>query len=69
MATSEVPEERYIAKPGAKSTVWNFFGLRRDTNGKAMDDGTAFCKSCNKGVVAKLKPDTVQELVFLSANI
>ena len=37
---------------GANSTVWNFFGLRRDTNGKAVDDGTAFCMSCNKAVIA-----------------
>ena len=38
---------------GANSTVCNFFGLGRDTNGKAVDDGTAFCKSCNKVVVAR----------------
>ena len=50
MATSEVFEEHYIAKPGAKSTVWSFFGLKRDTSGKAVDDA-AFCKSCNKAVV------------------
>ena len=37
---------------GANSTVWNFFGLRRDTNGKAVDDGTGFCMSCNKAVIA-----------------
>ena len=28
-------------------------GLRRDTNGKAVDDGTDFFKSCNKAVVAR----------------
>jgi len=52
MATSEVPvpEERYIAKPGAKNTAWNFFGLKKDTSGWAVDDGTAFCKSFNKAV-------------------
>ena len=53
MATSEVPEECYIAKPGATSTVLNFFGSRRDTNGKVVDSGTAICKSCNKAVAAR----------------
>ncbi len=27
--------------------------LLKDTSGKAVDDGTAFCKSCNKAVIAR----------------
>ncbi|XP_011408230.1 PREDICTED: zinc finger BED domain-containing protein 1-like [Amphimedon queenslandica] len=43
----------YLPKPGGKSEVWKFFGLRKDAEGMAIDDGTVFCKSCNRAVVAR----------------
>ena len=43
----------YVSKPGAKSDIWNFFGLRSDAEGKVIDDETAFCKICNRAIVAR----------------
>ena len=30
-----------VSKPGTKSIVWDYFGLKKGTNGEIVDDGTA----------------------------
>ena len=42
-----------VSKSGTKSVVWQYFGLRKGTDGVAIDDGTAVCHSCRKTVSAK----------------
>ena len=42
-----------VSKSGTKSVVWQYFGLRKGTDGVAIDDGTAVCCSCRKIVSAK----------------
>ena len=35
-----------VKKPGCISLVWDYFGLRVDTNGKPVDDTRAVSHSC-----------------------
>ena len=42
-----------VTKPGIKSIVWDYFGLRKDPEGKPIDDGRVVCRSCLPLVVAK----------------
>ena len=42
-----------VSKSGTKSVVWQYFGLRKGTDGVAIDDGTVVCRSCRKTVSAK----------------
>lgn len=42
-----------MSKPGTKSVVWQYFGLKKGANREAIDDGTAVCRSCRKNVTAK----------------
>ena len=42
-----------LPKPNGKSELWNYFGLRADEEGKAIDDGKVFCKLCRVTVVAR----------------
>ena len=42
-----------VSKPGTKSIVWDYFGLKKGANGEIVDDGTATCRSCRKAVQAK----------------
>ena len=42
-----------VSKSGTKSVVWQYSGLRKGTDGVAIDDGTAVCRSCRKTVSAK----------------
>lgn len=46
-------EEELVPKPGTKSELWNYFGLKKDSNGKAVDDGSVYCKICRRKVLAK----------------
>ena len=32
-----------VSKPGTKSIVWDYFGLKKGTNGETVDDGMAIC--------------------------
>ena len=42
-----------MTKPGTKSIVWDYFGLRKDPEGKPIDDGHVVCCSCLRLVVVK----------------
>ena len=43
----------FLPKPGAKSAIWQYFGLKADGNGKPIDNGLVYCKVCRRGVMAK----------------
>ena len=38
--TGQDEEDTLLPKPGTKSLVWDYFGLKKDAQGKAIDDGT-----------------------------
>jgi len=42
-----------LGKTGTKSVAWNYFGLVKGADGRAVDDGTAICRLCRKCVLAK----------------
>ena len=48
-----VSEEEFLPKPGTKSEIWKYFGLKKDCNGKAIDDGSVYCRICQTKVLAK----------------
>ncbi len=49
----EVVEE-FVPKPGTKSELWTYFGLKKGSSGKAIDDGwSVYCKLCRSRVLAK----------------
>ena len=35
-------EDELVLRPGAKSELWNYFGLKIDVNRKPIDDGRVF---------------------------
>jgi hypothetical protein len=39
-------EDDLIPKPGTKLLVWEYFGLKKDAQGKAVDDGRVVYLSC-----------------------
>ncbi len=45
--------EELVSKPGTKSEVWQYFGLAKGPDGKAVNDGAVYCKLCAKKVTAK----------------
>ena len=36
-----------VPKPGTKSAIWGYFGLKPDTAGNPIDNGQVFCRLCN----------------------
>ena len=42
-----------MEKPGAKSSVWEYFGLKRGRNRKPTGTNTAICPLCHKRVAVK----------------
>ena len=44
---------RLVSKPRTKSAIWQYFGVKLDSDGKPMDNGLVFCKICHRGVMAK----------------
>jgi len=42
-----------VSKPGTKSIVWLYYGLKIGVNGEVSDEGTVLCCSCRKTVTAK----------------
>lgn len=38
--------EEFVTKPGTKSELWTYFGLKKDSSGKPIDDGSVYCKLC-----------------------
>ena len=52
MATSTRPEE-LVSKPGKKSMLWDYLGLRKTAKGEILDDGQAVCRVCRKSYATK----------------
>jgi len=42
-----------VSNPGTKSNVWDYFGLKKWSNGEIVDNGAAVRRSCRKTVAAK----------------
>ena len=42
-----------LKKPNSTSIIWNYFGLKPDKDGKAVDDGRPYCRRCNTAIHAK----------------
>ncbi|KAF7216507.1 E3 SUMO-protein ligase ZBED1 isoform X3 [Nothobranchius furzeri] len=42
-----------VSKPGAKSAVWMYFGLKADENGQPVKNNKAICRLCRKIVSTK----------------
>ena len=51
MATST--REELVSKPGTKSILWDYFGLRKTAKGEIIDDGRAVSRVCRKNYTAK----------------
>ena len=53
MASQSDSVLQIMAKPGAKSLLWEYFGLEKGRNGKPTDTDTAICRTCHKWVAGK----------------
>ena len=42
-----------VSKPGSKSVVWEYFGVKKLENGDIADDGKVICRSCRRSITAK----------------
>ena len=38
--------EEPASKTSTKSVVWDYFGFRKDSEGKPIDDGAVICRTC-----------------------
>ena len=48
-----------VSKPGTKSELWSYFGLKKGTDGKGIDNGDVFCRLCPEGSIkGKVKAKT-----------
>ena len=45
--------EELVSKTSTKSIVWDYFGFRKDSKGKPIDDGAVICRTCRGRVKAK----------------
>ena len=45
--------EELLSKIGTKSVAWNYFGLKKGSDGNAIDGGGAICQTCRRRVLAK----------------
>ena len=39
-------EDEFLPKPGTKSDLWNYFGLKKDSDERPIDDKSVYCKIC-----------------------
>ena len=53
VAVTRVKMSDLASKPGMKSIVWDYFGVKKGSNGEIVDNGMVICRSCRKSVVAK----------------
>lgn len=42
-----------VRKEGARSLVWGYFGLKKGSDGRGIDDGVVICRTCFGSVVAR----------------
>jgi len=52
-----------MSKPGTKSIVWQYVGLKLGVNGEVSDDGTVLRCSCQVVVVQKKRGEKWKELM------
>uniref|UniRef100_A0A1X7UPQ4 BED-type domain-containing protein n=1 Tax=Amphimedon queenslandica TaxID=400682 RepID=A0A1X7UPQ4_AMPQE len=52
-SSDEVLSARLLPKPGTKSAIWQYFGVKANEDGEVLDDGKAFCRLCSRGVIAR----------------
>ena len=53
MEESDGADGNLVKKPGSKSLVSDYFGVRVDINGKPIDNTRVVCRSCRQTVLAK----------------
>ena len=56
-----------VAKSSIKSGMWDYFGLKRRADGKAVNDGSMTCQACRKQVLPKHR-NTSNRLVHLKTS-
>ena len=56
-----------VAKPRAKSALWDYFGLEKGRDGQPIDNGNVICCTCYRRVLAK-NGNTSNLLAHLKAN-
>ena len=42
-----------LKRTNSKSYIWNYFGSKQGTYGKAIDDGRPLCRCCHQAIGAK----------------
>ena len=65
-SSTDTPEQEQIpqrsdlvCKPGTKSELWSYFGLKKGADGKGIDNGDVFCRFCPEGSIkGKVKAKT-----------
>ena len=45
--------EGLALKPGIKSPIWEYFGLKKDKDGKPVDNREVLCKICHRVVLVR----------------
>ena len=60
-----INEETLVAKPRSTSIIWKYFGFEADERGKPRKTDRPICQIVNDRRAA-LKPDRVDQLVFLA---
>ena len=53
VAVTLVKMSHLASKPGTKSIVWDYFGVKKGSNRETVDNGTAIYRSCRKFVITK----------------
>uniref|UniRef100_A0A1X7UD13 BED-type domain-containing protein n=1 Tax=Amphimedon queenslandica TaxID=400682 RepID=A0A1X7UD13_AMPQE len=52
-SSDEVLSATLLPKPGTKSAIWQYFGLKANENGEVLEDSKAFCRLCSRAVMAR----------------
>ena len=56
-----------VHKEGTRSLAWRYFGLRKGSDGRGIDDGEVICRSCRDIVIA-CNGNTSNHFAHLSAH-
>ena len=71
-AAATVTTPQLVDKPGARSAIWQYFGLKTNEQGEAINADAPLCKRCFKTCMAKggntlfiLKLCAFEKLVFV----
>lgn len=52
-AAATITTPQLVDKSGAQSAIWNYFGLKTNEDGEAINSDAPLCKRCYKTCVAK----------------